>query len=85
MPAVKPAPIKVGPETKEQIRLGAAMLGRNQSEFVSDAVCEYVQRHADELRSGITAARNALALGEDAALAYMTGASVEDVRRLSGR
>lgn len=80
-----PSPIKVAVETKEQVRIGAAVLGVSQAEFVGKAVCEYVQRHAGELHEGLQSARKALALGEDATLAHMTGASVEDVKRVTGR
>ena len=65
--------------------MGAAVLGVSQSEFVGKAVCEYVQRHAGELREGIESARQALSLGDDATLAHMTGVSVDDVRRVTGR
>ena len=78
------APIKVAPATKEKIRLAAAMLGRSQSELVGAAVSEYVARHADELQAGIAGAREALALGDDAAAAYLADEDAETLARVSG-
>jgi len=78
------APIKVDPQTKETIRVAAALLGRTQSDVVGAAVCEYVANHADEFRSGIDAAKQALALGPVAAASFETGDSLEAVTRVSG-
>lgn len=78
------AAVKVTAETRDRVRIAAAVTGRSQSEVVAAAVSEYVQRHADELRQGLAAAEEALSLGKDATLAYMTGASVEDIRRVTG-
>ena len=47
------SPIKVSAETKEQIRVAAALLNYGQAEFVGRAVDEYTRRHASELRAGI--------------------------------
>jgi len=78
------SPIKVSESTKEQLRLAAAILGCSQSELVSRAVSEYVDRHANELRAGIAGARRALALGDDAAIAYLAGEDAETLTRVSG-
>lgn len=82
--AMTVSPIKVSAETKEQIRVAAALLNCGQSEFVGRAVDEYTQRHADELRAGIAGASAALALGDDAAIAYLAGEDVETLNRVTG-
>ena len=79
------SPLKVNAETKEQIRVAAALLGCGQAELVRRAVSEYARRHADELRAGIAAAGAALALGDDAAIAYLAGEDVATVDRVTGR
>lgn len=79
------SPIKVSAETKEQIRVAAALLGCGQSEFVARAVSEYAHRHAGELRAGIASASAALALGDDAAIAYLAGEDVDTLNRVTGR
>ena len=71
------SPIKVSAETKEQIRVAAALLNYGQAELVGRAVDEYTRRHASELRAGIASASAALALGDDAAIAYLAGEDVE--------
>ena len=78
------SPIKVSAETKEQIRVAAALLNCGQSELVGRAVDEYTQRHADELRAGIAGASAALALGADAAVAYLGGEDMETLNRITG-
>jgi len=79
------SPIKVSAETKEQIRVAAALLNYGQAEFVGRAVDEYTRRHASELRAGIASASAALALGDDAAIAYLAGEDVETLNRVTGR
>lgn len=79
------APIKVNAETKEQIRVAAAFLGCSQAELVSRAMNEFARRHEPELRSGIARAGAALALGDDAAIAYLAGESAATVDRVTGR
>jgi len=78
------SPIKVSVETKEQIRVAAALLSCGQAEFVGRAVSEYASRHADELRGGIAKASAALALGDDAAIAYLAGEDVDTLNRVTG-
>ena len=78
------SPIKVSAETKELIRVAAALLNCGQSELVGRAVGEYTQRHADELRAGIAGASAALALGDNAAIAYLGGEEVETLNRVTG-
>jgi hypothetical protein len=79
------SPIKVNAETKEQIRVGAALLKCSQAELVGRAVSEYAARHAGELRAGIAGASAALALGDDAAIAYLAGSDVDTLERVTGR
>lgn len=79
------SPIKVNAETKEQIRVGAALLRCSQAELVGRAVSEYAARHAGELRVGIAGASAALALGGDAAIAYLAGSDVDTLERVTGR
>jgi len=79
------SPIKVNAETKEQIRVGAALLKCSQAELVGRAVSEYAARHVDELRAGIAGASAALALGDDAAIAYLAGSNVDTLERVTGR
>jgi len=79
------SPLKVGADTKEQIRLAAALLGCGQAELVGRAVSEYTQRHAKDLRAGIAAAGAALALGDDAAIAYLAGEDAATFDRVTGR
>jgi hypothetical protein len=79
------SPLKVNAETKEQIRVAAALLGCGQAELVRRAVSEYARRHADELRAGIAAAGAALALGDDAAIAYLAGEDAATLDRVTGR
>jgi len=79
------SPIKVSADTKEQIRIAAALLGCGQAEFVKRAVSEYTRRHADELRAGIADASAALALGDAAAIAYLAGEDAETLDRVTGR
>lgn len=78
------SPIKVNAETKEQIRVGAALLKCSQAELVGRAVSEYAARHAGELRAGIAGASAALALGNDAAIAYLAGSDVDTLARVTG-
>jgi hypothetical protein len=82
--AMTVSPIKVSVETKEQIRVAAALLNCGQSELVGRAVDEYTQRHVDELRAGIVGANAALALGTDAAVAYLAGEEAETLNRITG-
>jgi hypothetical protein len=79
------SPIKVNAETKEQIRVGAALLKCSQAELVGRAVSEYTARHAGELRAGIAGASAALALGDGAAIAYLAGSDVDTLERVTGR
>jgi len=77
-------PIKVDGQTKEQIRLAAALLDCSQGELVSRAVKEYTARHASELQTGMANASAALALGDEHAIAYIAGEDVETLRRVGG-
>jgi len=68
------SPIKVSADTKEQVRIAAALLKCSQADLVGRAVSEYTARHSDALRAGIADAGAALALGGDAAIAYCSTA-----------
>lgn len=78
------SPIKVSPETKEQIRIAAAVTGRSQSEIVGEAVCEYVKRHAEDFQQGLEDARQALAGGDETLVSFLTGATPEQIKRIRG-
>src|SRR5674476_1635538 len=62
--AMAVSPIKVSAETKEQIRVAAALLNYGQAEFVGRAVDEYTRRHASELRAGIAGALSLIHISE---------------------
>lgn len=79
------SPIKVDAQTKEQVRLAAALLDCSQAEFVGKAVGEYAVRHASELRAGVAKASAALSLGDDTAIAYLAGTDGETMQRVGGR
>jgi hypothetical protein len=40
---------------------------------------------ADDLTKGVAEAKEVIALGEDATVAYLTGASIEDIRRVAAQ
>jgi hypothetical protein len=68
MAATSDTPLKVSKETKERVRLGAAILACTQGEFVDRAVARYLDENKDELQKRVDEARGAL-LGDDADLA----------------
>jgi hypothetical protein len=78
------APLKVSRETKEKVRLGAAILACTQGELVERAVAEFLERHAETLSARVDSAREALLGGEEAVVAYLLEVDAEDVRRVSG-
>lgn len=78
------AGIKIDPETKEKIRIAAALEDIQHGQLVQRAVDEYVVRHAKELQEGINRARQALLGGRAAALAHLLGESESDVASVIG-
>jgi hypothetical protein len=65
------SPVKVSEETKERIRIAAAVSGRSQADILDAAVSEYVARHAKEFASGFERARAALFEGQERQVAYL--------------
>lgn len=77
--------IKVNTQTKERIRLLAAMTDLTHGEVVDRAVTEYVARHPDVIAKGIAHARIVLESGDDVALAaYVLDEPIEAIRRVAG-
>lgn len=68
MATTSDTPLKVSKETKELVRLGAAILACTQGEFVDRAVARYLEENKGELQTRVEEARGAL-LGNDADLA----------------
>lgn len=71
--ATTESPLKVQKTTKERVRLGAAVLGCTQGEFVDKAVSEYLTNHKDVFESRVDSARDALLGGDEAMAAYLRG------------
>jgi len=76
-------PLKVSRQTKEQVRLGAAILACTQGEFVDRAVAEYLENHAEDLSGRVESARNALLGGTEEVVAYLLDVDADEVRRVS--
>lgn len=76
-------PLKVSRQTKEKVRLGAAILACTQGEFVDRAVAEYLEHHAEELGRRVDSARDALLGGDAGVIAYLLEVDPEDVNRVS--
>lgn len=77
------APLQVSRQTRERVRLGAAILACTQGEFVDRAVAEYLERHADDLQRRVERAREALVGGEDEVIAYLLETDTDAVRRVA--
>ena len=75
--------MKVSRQTKEQVRLGAAILACTQGEFVERAVGEYLERHAEDLNRRVGTAREALLGGDDEIVAYLLEVDADAVRRVT--
>jgi hypothetical protein len=76
-------PLKVSRQTKEKVRLGAAILACTQGELVERAVAEFLERHAEDLGLRVESARKAL-LGDEAdVVAYLLEIDADDVRRVA--
>jgi hypothetical protein len=80
---VAEAPLQVSRQTKERVRLGAAILACTQGEFVDRAVAEYLERHAERMQLRVEAARAALLGGDDEVIAYLLEVDPDDVRRVT--
>jgi hypothetical protein len=80
---VADAPLQVSRQTKERVRLGAAILACTQGEFVDRAVAEYLERHAEGMQLRVEAARAALLGGDDEVIAYLLEVDPDDVRRVT--
>jgi hypothetical protein len=78
------APLKVSRQTKEKVRLGAAMLACTQGELVDRAVAEFLEHHAEKLSARVESARSALLGSEEDVIAYLLEVDADDVRRVSG-
>jgi len=75
--------LKVSRETKERVRLGAAILACTQGELLDRAVAEYLEHHSEDLQLRVESARRAL-LGTDAdVIAYLLDVDAEDVDRVT--
>ena len=76
--------IKVGEETKEKIRLAAALFDLQQGQLVERAIDEYCERRAADLQRGIDRARSALIGGRAATIGYLLGEDAAAIARVSG-
>jgi hypothetical protein len=77
------AALKVSQQTKEKVRLGAAILACTQGELVDRAVAEFLERHAEEVNERVDGARKALLGGKDEVIAYLLEVDSDDVRRVA--
>lgn len=69
------SPVKVSEETKERIRIAAAVSGRNQGDILDAAVTEYISRHAEDFATGYKRAGATLFEGQEAKVAYFMSMS----------
>jgi hypothetical protein len=75
--------LKVSRETKERVRLGAAILACTQGELIDRAVAEFLERHAEDIQTRVEGARKAL-LGTNAdVLAYLLDVDADDISRVA--
>jgi hypothetical protein len=65
------SPVKVSEQTKERLRIAAAVSGTSQGDILDAAVDEYISRHAQEFATGFKRAGAALFEGEEAHVAYL--------------
>lgn len=65
--------IKVSEVTRERVRLGAAICGVTQAEFVARAVNEWLENHRGDFRDRVERAREALLGDDEAMLRYLRG------------
>jgi hypothetical protein len=80
---VADAPLKVSRQTKEKVRLGAAILACTQGEFVERAVAEYLEHHVEDMNRRVETAREALLGGDDEMVAYLLEVDADNVRRVT--
>jgi predicted DNA-binding protein len=78
------SPLKVSEDTKEKVRLIAAITGRPQAEIVGEAIGQFVERHAEDFALGLKKAREALLGTEIPAVAYLLDEDPEKVARVTG-
>jgi tellurite resistance protein len=81
--------IRVESECEEPIRLAAAMLGRMDEESIAELRAKVIAALTNPaafpaFRRGIEEARAALAAGMEESVAFLTGDSIEAIRRVSG-
>ena len=69
------SPVKVSEETKERIRIAAAVSGRSQVDILDAAVNEYITRHAEDFATGLKKASATLFEGKEAEVAYLISMS----------
>lgn len=84
MPNTHPSPLKVSGETRERVRLIAAITGRTQAEIVDEAVGQFVERHAEDFALGLKRAREALLGGDVSTAAYLLNEDPDEVARVAG-
>ncbi|HEX2294644.1 MAG TPA: hypothetical protein VHN37_04980 [Actinomycetota bacterium] len=77
-------PVKVSEQTRDRLRIAAAIKGCSQAEIVDAAVDEYIARHAEDFAMGLKKARDALFTGRESAIAYLLDEDEAAVRRVSG-
>jgi hypothetical protein len=75
--------LKVSRQTKEKVRLGAAILACTQGELVERAVAEFLERHAEDLHRRVETARDALLGSEEDVIAYLLEVDPDDVKRVT--
>jgi hypothetical protein len=80
---VSDAPLKVSRETKEKVRLGAAMMACTQGEFVDQAVAEFLESHKEELSVRVDGARHALLGNKVDVIGYLLEVDPDEIRRIS--
>lgn len=76
--------IKVSEDTKEKIRLTAALLDLQQGQLVERAIDEFVERRETELRADFQRAQAALLGGRTTTIAFLLGEDADDVAAVSG-
>lgn len=75
--------LKVSRETKERVRLGAAILACTQGELIDRAIAEYLEHHAEDLQSRVESARRALLGTDDDVIAYLLDVDSDEIARVT--
>jgi hypothetical protein len=78
------APVKVSVETHTRVKLAATMLKCSLGKVIDLAMAEYIENHRDQMSVGIDRAREALLGGDAGMLAYLSGATPEEIQTLGG-